>query len=142
MICFSLRFWLWCAFYNRLLKKHIILLSKCTSRLADKRIHIKLVSSVMTSIKPKVLERSIGSQTMTKNEIVHTLHFNFLTYLRQHNSGLPQRNNTPSIQNNHQPLNCQLSTSQVLVEPEKPIVPLIYIVLSNILIVLLTEHKW
>ena len=32
-------------FYNRPLKKHIILFSKCTSRLADKRIHIKLVSS-------------------------------------------------------------------------------------------------
>ena len=32
-------------FYNRSLKKHIILLSKCTSRLANKRIHIKLVSS-------------------------------------------------------------------------------------------------
>ena len=46
MICFSLWFWLWCAFYNRSLKKHIILLSKCTSRLANKRIHIKLVSSV------------------------------------------------------------------------------------------------
>ena len=45
MICFSLWFWLWCAFYNRPLTKHIILLSKCTSRLADKRIHIKLVSS-------------------------------------------------------------------------------------------------
>ena len=45
MICFSLWFWLWCAFYNRSLKKHIILLSKCTSRLANKRIHIKLVSS-------------------------------------------------------------------------------------------------
>ena len=28
-------------------KKHIILLSKCTSRLANKRIHIKLVSSVI-----------------------------------------------------------------------------------------------
>ena len=50
MICFSLWFWLWCAFYNRLLKKHIILLSKCTSRLADKRIHIKLVSSVLSLI--------------------------------------------------------------------------------------------
>ena len=45
MIFFPLRFWLWCAFYNKPLKKHIILLSKCTSRLADKRIHIKLVSS-------------------------------------------------------------------------------------------------
>ena len=45
MICFSLGFWLWCAFYNRSLKKHIILLSKCTSRLVNKRIHIKLVSS-------------------------------------------------------------------------------------------------
>ena len=32
-------------FYNRPLKKHIILFSKCTSRLVDKRIHIKLVSS-------------------------------------------------------------------------------------------------
>ena len=40
-------FWPWCAFNNRsLLKKHINLLSKCTSRLAEKRIHIKLVSSV------------------------------------------------------------------------------------------------
>ena len=48
MICIYLWFWLWCAFYNRLLKKHIILLSKCTSRLADKRIHIKLVSSGTT----------------------------------------------------------------------------------------------
>ena len=28
MICFSWWFWLWCAFYNRALKKHIILLSK------------------------------------------------------------------------------------------------------------------
>ena len=46
MVCFSLWFWLWCAFYNRSLKKHIILLSKCISRLANKRIHIKLVSSV------------------------------------------------------------------------------------------------
>ena len=46
MICFTLWFWLWCAFYNRSLKKHIILLSKCTSRLTNKRIHIKLVSSV------------------------------------------------------------------------------------------------
>ena len=46
MICFSLWFWLWCAFYNRPLKKHIILLSKCTSRLGNKRIQIKLVSSV------------------------------------------------------------------------------------------------
>ena len=46
MICFSWWFWLWCAFYNRALKKHVILLSKCTSRLADKNIHIKLVSSV------------------------------------------------------------------------------------------------
>ena len=44
MICFSLWFWLWCAFYNRPLKKYIILLSKCTSRLADKRILFKLVS--------------------------------------------------------------------------------------------------
>ena len=49
MICFSLWFWLWCAFYNRPLKKHIILLSKCTSWLADKRIHIKLVSSDLIS---------------------------------------------------------------------------------------------
>ena len=48
MICFSLWFWLWCAFYNRSLKKHIILLSKCTSRLGNKRIHINLVSSVRT----------------------------------------------------------------------------------------------
>ena len=32
MICFSSWFWLWCAFYNRPLKKHIILFSKCTSR--------------------------------------------------------------------------------------------------------------
>ena len=47
MICFSLWFWLWCAFYNRSLKKHIILLPKCISRLANKRIHIKLVSSVL-----------------------------------------------------------------------------------------------
>ena len=47
MICFSLRFWVWCAFYNRPLQKHIILLSKCTSRQADKRIHIKLVSCVL-----------------------------------------------------------------------------------------------
>ena len=46
MLCFSLWFWLWCAFYYRPLEKHIILLSKCTSRLVDKRIHIKLVSSV------------------------------------------------------------------------------------------------
>ena len=46
MLCFSLWFWLWCAFHNRPFKKHIILLSKCTSRLADKRIHINLVSSV------------------------------------------------------------------------------------------------
>ena len=46
MISFSLLFWLWCAFYNRTLKKHIIPLSEYTSRLADKRIHIKLVSSV------------------------------------------------------------------------------------------------
>ena len=46
MICFSLWFWLWCAFYNRSLKKHIFLLSKCTSRLANKRIHIKPVSIV------------------------------------------------------------------------------------------------
>ena len=45
MIWFSLWFWLSCAFYNRSLKKHIILLSKCTSRLANKGIHIKLVSS-------------------------------------------------------------------------------------------------
>ena len=36
---------LMCFFYNRSLKKHIILLWKCTSRLANKRIHIKLVSS-------------------------------------------------------------------------------------------------
>ena len=28
MICFSLWIWLWCAFYNRRLKKHIILLLK------------------------------------------------------------------------------------------------------------------
>ena len=48
-ICFSLWFWLSCAFYNRSLKKHIILLSKCTSRLANKGIHIKLVSSVKGS---------------------------------------------------------------------------------------------
>ena len=37
MICFSLSFWLWCAFYNRSLKQNTILLSKCTSRLANKR---------------------------------------------------------------------------------------------------------
>ena len=49
MICFSLWFWLWCVFYNRPLKKHIILLSECTSRLADERIHIKLVSSDRTA---------------------------------------------------------------------------------------------
>ena len=46
MIFFSLWFWLWCAFYNRSLKKHIILFSKCTSRLPNKGIHIKLISSV------------------------------------------------------------------------------------------------
>ena len=50
MICFSLWFWLWCAFYNRSLNKHIILLSKCTSRLTNKRIHIKLVSSELKII--------------------------------------------------------------------------------------------
>ena len=50
MLCFSLWFWLWCAFYNRSLKKHIILWSKCTSRLANKRIHIKLVSSATWNI--------------------------------------------------------------------------------------------
>ena len=47
IMCFSLWFRLWCFFfffYNRRLKKHIILFSKCTSRLVDKRIHIKLVS--------------------------------------------------------------------------------------------------
>ena len=36
--------WLWCAFYNKPLKKHIILLLKCTSPLADKRKHISMVS--------------------------------------------------------------------------------------------------
>ena len=36
-------------FYNRSLKKHIILLSKCTSRLANKRIHIKLISSATSA---------------------------------------------------------------------------------------------
>ena len=46
MICFSLWFWLWCAFTIDHLRSIIIFLSKCTSRLADKRIHIKLVSSV------------------------------------------------------------------------------------------------
>ena len=34
-----------CFFLNGLLKKHIIILSKCTSRLADKGMHIKLVAS-------------------------------------------------------------------------------------------------
>ena len=51
MICSSLWFWLWCAFYNRSLKKNIILLSKCTSRLANKRIHIKLASSAWRRVR-------------------------------------------------------------------------------------------
>ena len=56
MICFSFWFWLWYAFYNRPLKNHIIVLSKCTSRLVDKGIHIKLVSSVKTAseFKPSI----------------------------------------------------------------------------------------
>ena len=37
----------WCAFYNRPLENHIIILSKCISRPTDQRIHIKLVSSVV-----------------------------------------------------------------------------------------------
>ena len=38
--------------------EHIILLSKCTSRLADKRIHIKLVSSDITAILDILLQVS------------------------------------------------------------------------------------
>ena len=64
MICFSLWFWLWCAFYNRSLKKHIILLSKYTLRLANKRIHIKLVSSVVYS-NFNVNSVSLGQFTIT-----------------------------------------------------------------------------
>ena len=42
----SLWLWLWCAFYNRPLVKHIIPLSKCISRLDDthKNVHMKVVS--------------------------------------------------------------------------------------------------
>ena len=50
MICFTLWFWLLCAFYKRSLKEHIILLSKCTSQLGNKRKHIKLVSSEQASV--------------------------------------------------------------------------------------------
>ena len=47
-------------FYNRSLKKHIILLSKCTSRLANKRIHIKLVSSASWPSQIKDLKWYLG----------------------------------------------------------------------------------
>ena len=68
MICFSLWFWVPCAFYNRPLKKPIILLSKCTSRLVYKRIHIKLVSSVNS-----INVRTAIKKQMTKAHIMYKL---------------------------------------------------------------------
>ena len=71
-------FWLWCAFYNRPLKKHIILFSKCTSRLADKRIHIKLVSSALCTFSVMGLSMcsspfSESSPVRSKSDIINEL---------------------------------------------------------------------
>ena len=71
MICFSLWFGSDVLFYNRPLKKHIILFSKCTSRLADKRIHIKLVSSVDYLLKKATSQLDSGVVTHPRRSRRH-----------------------------------------------------------------------